>query len=207
MTRRLGLSTFFTESYLVSDSEFEKIRGIDEEMIVYPEVTMEVLEQYDAAPQPDEDLDEDADDLFEVAKERFEDSDAFYEWKDGFVPVSMYLHPCDPFCGDQELANRLNDLGVAVTYVNGSGSGSSYQGFMLTGGGMDLSDHLAMAYVSADCMPPQHLLQRAVTNTHNDAWREILLDALEDAKAYLVREIESYDETIAKYRETAPSLT
>lgn len=205
MSRRLGISTFFTNGITLSSADFDKVVGYEEDMIVIPDITKDVLEQYDAMPEIGEEDDEE--EALEDAKEQFEYSNSYYEWKDSFTPMMTTLWPCEPFTEDKEVANRLEELGVAVCYVNGTSGDSSFQGFMMTGGGMDLSDHLAMAYLAADCMPPQPLLERAIRNTHNDSWREALIDALSQARDYLVREAESYNETITRYRAAAPSLT
>jgi len=215
MTERLAIQTFFEQGEPLSD---EIIGGFyspehDRDITVIPKVTLSDLDEHDFTPDDlvnqGIDVPDDEDDAFDFAVEQFRYSDAYYEWEGKLRPngENYWLWHCEPQIGDQELADRIHEMGLNCCYVNGDHMGRTYQGFILTGGGMDLSDELAMAYISAGCVPPRELLSRAVASTRDDDWREAFLDAMARAASFMEGEVESYRETIERYRGAAPSLT
>lgn len=104
----------------------------------------------------------------ETLAEAFNDSDARYEWQDSFHPMMNYVYPVFIFDSDgspsaQLIADRLEQFAPACSLIH-FGEHSDFcpetYGFALTGGGMDLSDHIAAAYLCADQVPPTWILQR-----------------------------------------------
>jgi hypothetical protein len=215
MTDRLAIPTFFTQAEQLSDEILEGFYDPmkDRDLVVIPDVRLADLERYSHAPSDlaDEgyDVPDDADEALEYAIDQFRCSEHYYDWENGFRPnkENYWLWPCEPRIADHDLANRIHELGLNCCYVNGELLGRNFQGFILTGGGMNLSDDLCMAYITAGCVPPRDLLQDAARNTSDDDWREMLLDAMERAAEFMVGEAESYRETIEIYRGRAPSLT
>lgn len=131
------------------------------------------------------DVDERAPDLLSAAQKRaarvnphkptpqpvadaFNDSDSRYEWEDSFRPVMNYVYPVFIYeaagrPSPQAVADRLEQFAPACSLIY-FGEHSDHcpeeYGFALTGGGMDLSDHIAAAYLCADQVPPTWILQR-----------------------------------------------
>lgn len=102
-------------------------------------------------------------DALEDAREDFRDSDSGYEWADGFLPMMNFLWPVDlPFEADPETVAYLLDTyapSVTLLDVGADAWGDRSHAFALTGGGMDLSDQLAAAYLVAGSVPPLALLE------------------------------------------------
>jgi hypothetical protein len=228
MTERLAINHFFIQAEELSTQIIQDIQKLEEDkdLVVLPEPTLEVLEQYNAAPDDllnaGEDVPSDEDDAIEFAIEQFRFSDSFYEWQNGLRPGEglEFLWPLEPvpsFVDEtdpdyvpfdhQGLANKLLENHLNCCYVNGEHQGRRYQGFILTGGNMNLADELAMAYVLAGFVPPHGLLHDAVTNTRNDDWKETFLDCLERGREYMQWQADFYKETLDMYRPTRPSLT
>lgn len=98
----------------------------------------------------------------------FQQEDAHSEWRDSFHPMMNYVYPVLIFDGRlrpsaQDVANRLELFAPACSLVyfgEHSDHCSETYGFALTGGGMDLSDQIAAAYLCADQVPPTWVLQR-----------------------------------------------
>lgn len=95
--------------------------------------------------------------------EEFEQSDGYHEWKDSFEPMMNYVWPAFlPYGMDsQTLAERLNVYCPVMSLIyfgEHSELCPEEYGFALTGGGMNLSDQIAAAYLCADQVPPQELL-------------------------------------------------
>jgi hypothetical protein len=96
--------------------------------------------------------------------EQFEESDRYWEWRDGFEPMMNYVWPAFlPYGMDSaDLADRLNVFAPNMTLVY-FGEHSPHcpepYGFALNGGGMNLSDHIAAAYLCAHQVPPVSILQ------------------------------------------------
>lgn len=64
--------------------------------------------------------------------------------------------------GEQEAADLMAEFAGAVTLVSFTDSDKigETHGIALTGGGMNLADHLAIAYLCCGCVPPQRLLSQ-----------------------------------------------
>jgi hypothetical protein len=84
------------------------------------------------------------------------------EYRAAFHPDSLYIHPCQPKGDPEELAASLRQHGLAVTLVKGVHEVPSSSGFILTGSKIDLSAHLASAYLLAGYVPPQEVLLRGL---------------------------------------------
>lgn len=111
-------------------------------------------ERSPATPAPDD-----------VAEE-FQGSDSYYEWKDAFEPMMNYAYPVFIYDRDgltvQDVADRLEEFAPACSLIyfgEHSDLCPETYAFALTGGGMNLSDHIAVAYLCADQVPPTWVLQ------------------------------------------------
>jgi len=99
-------------------------------------------------------------DVIEHAQQIFEGDDNYHEWRDGFHPAMNYVWPLDSVenarHSEQGLADMVARAGCCVLVQ----IGDEY-GIALTGGGMDLSDHIVRAYVNCGYMPPLCLIENA----------------------------------------------
>jgi hypothetical protein len=84
------------------------------------------------------------------------------EYRQTFYPDSLYIHPCQPKGDPEELAAALRQHGLAVSLLNGVNEVPYSSGFILTGSKVDLSAHLASAYLLAGYVPPQDVLLRGL---------------------------------------------
>lgn len=109
--------------------------------------------------------------LCDSERDEFEESDGFAEWLDGFAPMMNYAWPVAmAYNGpDAETAAALIEklAGACVLIELGEDMATRLYGddndapdyvIALTGGGMDLSDHIAAAYLACGCVPPWRLL-------------------------------------------------
>lgn len=101
----------------------------------------------------------------EALAQAFQQSDGYHDWADGFEPMMSYVWPAFiPYgMSAQELADRL-DLHAGPVSLVDFGSDDNNQcgeqyGFAFTGGNMDLSDYLAIAYLCARQVPPLQILE------------------------------------------------
>jgi hypothetical protein len=103
--------------------------------------------------------------------ESFWNTDAFHEWADSFQPMMNYAWPVSLAYGGPsleeavELVNRYAGACTLVSFSEGHNpfgpefaSDTPEYGIALTGGGMDLSDHIAVAYLCCGCVPPERIL-------------------------------------------------
>lgn len=96
--------------------------------------------------------------------DKFGESDGYSDWRDSFEPVMNFVWPVIlPYGMDpQDVASRIDRFAGAVSLIyfgeHSAFCGEEY-GLALTGGGQDLSDHLAIAYLCAHQIPPVSLLQ------------------------------------------------
>lgn len=84
------------------------------------------------------------------------------EYRETFHPDSLYIHPCQPKGDPGDLAAALRQHGLAVSLVRGVQEIPASSGFILTGSKIDLSAHLASAYLLAGYVPPQEVLLRGL---------------------------------------------
>ncbi|WP_327210998.1 hypothetical protein [Rhizobium leguminosarum] len=218
---RLSPTHVGTTSITLDSAIFDALTNAEHDNVVYPEPTLSVLENYGVTPddlrkQPGSDVPEDEDDALEYAIDLFKEDDAYYEWKDTNHPMMMFIWPVDHVSNPQRLANLLEEEGLAVVYVDGTAKleladgGAAeieHQGFMLTGGGMNLSDHLAMAYILAEYIPPDAILEDAFRNTHRDEWKERFAKAMEQMAEHYAGQSDRLLERVARFKEpAAPSF-
>lgn len=97
-------------------------------------------------------------------RDEFEQSDGYHEWKQTFDPMMNFVWPvCLGYeVGAQEAADLIEEFAsacVLVSFTDSDKIGEEY-GIALTGGGMNLADHLAIAYLCCGSVPPQRLLSQ-----------------------------------------------
>lgn len=96
--------------------------------------------------------------------DRFEQSDGCDEWRASFDPMMNYVWPVAlPYRADaSQVAALLNEFCPVMTLVS-FGAHSPFceeeHGFALSGGGMNLADQIATAYLCAGVVPPSTLLE------------------------------------------------
>lgn len=135
------------------------------DIVAVPAVTLEDLETYGYSPdelrEEGHDVPEDDDEAFAYAIERFRESDAYPEWEESFFPAMSVFWPCQTVSrpGSVEAFRRE---GLACGVVSGKASGIELHGIILTGAGMDLSDHIAAAYILSGQVPPIQVLESAL---------------------------------------------
>lgn len=228
MTERLAINHFFMQAEELSAQIIDDIQNVEKDidLVVLPDPTLAVLEEFGVAPDDlrnaGEDVPGDEDEALEFALDKFRYSDSFYEWQEGLRPGDgmLYLWPLElPFGHDdpsdpmhapfdhQGLANKMLENNLNCCYISGEHQGRTYQGFILTGGGSNFSADLAISYVFAGQVPPHALLHNAVTSTDNDDWKEIFLDCIERGRDYMQGQADFYQQTLDAYRPSRPSLT
>lgn len=87
------------------------------------------------------------------------------EYRDGFFPIMNALWPVDLAYNrsESEAADLMNRYGGATSLI--TIDGDHY--IAMTGGGMDLSWHIAAAYVCCGAVPPLYILQN-LSRSHSD---------------------------------------
>jgi hypothetical protein len=134
------------------------------------ETAREEAEADDSAFDPETAFDVEAE-LTDEHADEWQQADQCDEWKDQFFPIMNYAWPVSLAYGGpsaEEAARLIDRYAGACTLVEfGEGhnpfgpefaSDTPEYGIALTGGGMDLSDHLAVAYLCCGCVPPERLL-------------------------------------------------
>src|SRR5690606_5658935 len=94
--------------------------------------------------------------------------------------------------------------GIACTVVAGDVNGSQVSGIALTGGGMDLSDHIAAAYVICGQVPPVQVIESAL-RIQNPVMEKELLAAAEEAAGACVKAAENIRALSEARRSSYPS--
>lgn len=117
---------------------------------------------------------------------RFKTSPGYKEWQKKFIPTMTVFWPCVPSEDVQELANSLHSLGLNCVYISGQvGEITTISGFALTKGGMDLSDHLAAAYICAGHIPPLPIVERALSSKKEKILENKLIECVNDVVEHL----------------------
>lgn len=101
----------------------------------------------------------------------FQASDGYGDWEQSFEPMMNFAWPVSFAYGmqDQEAVASLMDMHAGNTTLiefndesNPFGdefdSDAPEYAIALTGGGMDMSDHIAVAYLCCGCVPPERIL-------------------------------------------------
>lgn len=104
---------------------------------------------------------DDDENLAELAEDHFDEYEtAIDQFRDSFHPAMNFVWPLDSVDNarhsEQDLADMVAQAGCCVLVQ----IGDEY-GIALTGGGMDLSDHIVRAYVNCGYMPPLRLIENA----------------------------------------------
>lgn len=110
------------------------------------------------------DVDGDAPITDEGLREAFEQSDGGDEWRDSFEPMMNFGWAIDlrHTTSDElrAIADRMTEMAPSCTLIEiGTDPDDLTYEIALTGGGMDLSDHIAGAYIAAGQVPPLDLLR------------------------------------------------
>lgn len=140
--------------------------------IVRPKPSLEAVNQYAEdlwSDFPEERARYDAGTGDEIAAEdlidAFEQTSGYDEWRDSFDPMMNYAWPVDLRYSSSdelyEIAQRLETWGLAIVLIERTDDPyeeTTFE-FALTGGGMDMSDHIAGAYLAAGQVPPLRILE------------------------------------------------
>lgn len=104
------------------------------------------------------------------------------QWTDSLHPVMNYAYPVDLRygAGPREVATKIQELAGCVTLIEIDGK----HYLALTGGGMDLSPQICMAYIACGVMPPLQFL-RDLPRFAGSKTAPILLQAMERASEVL----------------------
>jgi len=96
-------------------------------------------------------------DLFNELVDLFRESDAYGEWRDSYEPIMNFYWPVSPAyrVESQAAADLIDEHAAVCTLVR---FGEDDFGLALSGGGMDLSDKIAGAYLCCGVVPPVTLL-------------------------------------------------
>lgn len=136
-----------------------------------------------------------------------DDEDAFEEWRQGFEPMMSFVWPVMVKDYDGATPEGVADLlaihARAVTLIH-FGDNSPHcpepYGFALSGGGMDLSDHLVAAYLVAGHVPPLDLLLSVRRNLSAARAAELrLIGVYKRAKEFLNMRVTDLAREIAAY--------
>lgn len=120
--------------------------------------TGETQEAFEARVAADTD-----DDLFDILVSRFNESDAREQWAAGFEPMMNSYWPVDLSHNTtpNQAAALIDQFAPVCTLIcMRPDDGDDQYGIALSGGGMDLSDKIAIAYLCCGCIPPISLLTR-----------------------------------------------
>lgn len=168
IVEHLGYGNTNQKAVTVEEFDFEAFE------IILPPVTFAVIKDADYAHEIfEKDFSEEhwlalSEEEREAAIEKFEASDMHAEWQDGYNPMMLYFWPL--FMHGQEpkkVAALLDQYAPCVTLIElnerhdlHNAIGEDYA-FALSGGGMDLTDHLALAYICAGAVPPLKIITHA----------------------------------------------
>ncbi len=127
----------------------------------------------------------------------FKSSYYYSDWRNSLIPSSIYLHPCEV---DEEkrseVSVELQTYGLPVVLVSEDSARKRPSGFMLIGGGKDLSADLAKAYILAGYVPPLTILMNALENTRETTFRPEFVQAARQANDHLTYLCEKLQEHI-----------
>lgn len=201
---RLVFGNTNAEGVSVSEFDYEAFE------IVLPPVTFEVIQDQDYSNEfLPKDATRKAWDAMEEEEreeiiEKFTNSRLYDEWRDGFAPMMLYywplfMHGKNP----QAVAALIDEFAPNATLLEINGEelremvGEDYA-IVLNGGGMNLTDHLALAYICAGSVPPTQLLtglSGVISSDKVKRCKKALQMAFAQSKAALESEIESLTRT------------
>lgn len=143
------------------------------------------------------DIPVDDEDAYRFALSVFKDTVAYSEWKQGFEPDLTVFWPCVPAQDNQVAANSIYEAGLNCVLISGNiDDVTNISGFALTGGGIDLSDHLAAAYLCSGNIPPVTVTQRALSLNRVKKMEQSLMSAAEKTSNYLVSTINNLNQVM-----------
>lgn len=172
------------------------------------ELKMDRLLEYLQVPEPDLSAASDWNfdlsdyDSAEDLLEDFKESSGYEQWRNRFSPQNDWLYPCDvrgKF--QQSVAQKLYEHGLNVVFLSADDDSDRPAGFVLNGGGMDLSADLAKAYVLAGFVPPYDLLLEALKEKSDDDLSADLVLAAGHAARYM----QIITERLQEYVDMEPS--
>jgi hypothetical protein len=172
-----------------------------EHSVTVPVPDIGVLEEYGVTP--DElradgyAVPKDEADALAYAIEHFRESENYDDWTGGFSPVMNGFWPCDPVGSPEQAAALMHSVGTACSLVRVEIADEWVTGIALTGGSMDLSDHIAAAYVCCGRVPPIELIRSAL-RTGNPLVAEHLVEAARVATKHVRSDLDYIDELAAK---------
>lgn len=148
-------------------------------------------------------------DLFKLLVEDFKPSRGYGEWRDAFAPVQDFFWPVEPAhrIDIQDAANLIDEFAPSCTLIKFAEGDDDVYGIALSGGFMDLSDQIAIAYLCCGVVPPLALLTslRGVISASALAEvSDVLKAAYQRASSYLKGEVERLDDTAAILFEQEP---
>lgn len=100
--------------------------------------------------------------LPEALEEKFQESEGYGDWRAGFDPMMNYVWPVMlAYQVDESTAAELiaeyAPTCTLISFTDEDIIGAEH-GIALSGGGMNLSDQLVIAYLCCGCVPPARLL-------------------------------------------------
>ncbi len=149
------------------------------------------------APVSDEDL-----------REEFWQSDAGDEWRNSFDPMMNFGWPGDLRYTDSDelkaIAGRFEEWGLACSLIEvspGDDEEETYE-IALTGGGMNLADHLAAAYIACGQVPPIRLLDNLSGSFPSSLVKRLpMVEVIERAADWLRAKASRMDELAKRVQE------
>jgi len=173
-----GLSLQFVTAEAMHVDWRELYQNGDEYDVALPPVTYadvaerapDLMEEWNRVAVEETGSDYDpAAELDEEHLDEFRQTQGYDEWADQYQPAMNYAWPVSLAYGgpSAEEAARLIDLYAGactlISFADGSNpfgedSDAPEYAIALTGGGMDLSDHIAVAYLCCGCVPPERIL-------------------------------------------------
>lgn len=136
------------------------------DLVTVPELSIEDLEQLSMTPDDLRESGHDVpmadDEALRYASDAFRQTVGYEEWAAGFLPQMAVLWPCQMAVRPEAAVEAIRREGLACTLVKGQINGTEVSGIALTGGGMDLSDHIAAAYMLCGQLPPVTVIESAL---------------------------------------------
>ncbi|UTC28655.1 hypothetical protein MARCHEWKA_01420 [Brevundimonas phage vB_BpoS-Marchewka] len=141
----------------------------------------------------------------EELEDAFRQTEGYDEWRDSFDPMMNYGWPVDLKYVDSEgiaaIAARFDAWGLACTLIeidNGRHDEPDYE-IALTGGGMNLTDHLAAAYIACGHVPPITLLDNLSGSFPSGLVHRLpMVEVIERAADWLRHKADRMDELAVK---------
>lgn len=178
---------------------------------VLPVVTRSAVEQYAAdlwADYPKEkalyDVDGDGPVQDAALSDAFMQADGGDEWRGSFDPMMNFGWPVDLRYAEPEdigaIAARIDAWGLACTLIEiGTDADDVTYEIALTGGGMNLSDHLAAAYIACGHVPPVALLDNLSGSFPSGLVHRLpMVEVIERAADWLRNKADRLDELAVK---------